>query len=62
MIISIYRGYDTSYIMLGSKNPEFVKRWGDKITVSSNNIYKDLENISNWVSNELGEECLFEVR
>lgn len=61
MTITIHAGHDTSYIMLETKNTEFVKKWGDKVKVSTNDVYKELEKISNWANNELGEECLFEI-
>lgn len=61
MIITIYEGYDKSYIMLGSKNKEFHKAYGSMVRVSTSGIYPVLADITRWCNNELGEECLFEV-
>ena len=61
MIITIYEGYDNSYIMLGSKNKEFRKAYGEVVKIPNSLIYKNLAEISSWVNNELDEECLFEV-
>lgn len=61
MTITIYEGYDKSYIMLGAKNQEFRNTWGNTYKVPTASIYKDLQNIASWVNNELGEECLFEI-
>lgn len=61
MIITIYEGYDKSYIMLGSKNKEFHKTWGSVVKIPVSNIYRDLAQIATWCNNELKEECLFEV-
>ena len=61
MTITIYEGYDKNYVMLGSKNPEFINTWGNTYKVPTTSIYKDMQNIANWVNNELGEECLFEI-
>lgn len=61
MIITIYEGYDKSYVMLGSKDERFSKAWGNVVKISVSNIYRDLAQICSWCNNELGEECLFEV-
>ena len=59
--ITIYEGYDKSYIMLGSKDARFHKAWGDVVKIPTSNVYKELENIASWVNNILGEACLFEI-
>lgn len=62
MIITIYEGYDNSYIMLGSKDEVFQKKYGSKLTVNTKRgLYNVLADISNWCNNEIGDECLFEV-
>ena len=61
MTITIYEGYDKSYIMLGSKDERFVQELGSVYKVPVGNVYNDLERVSSWVNNELGEECLFEI-
>ena len=61
MVITIYEGYDKSYVILGSKNEEFHKAYGSLVRVSTNGIYTALAEIATWCNNELGEECLFEV-
>lgn len=61
MIITIYKGYDNSYVLLGSKNDEFHKAYGNIVRVPASAIYQDLANIVSWCNNKIGEECLFEV-
>lgn len=66
MTVTIYEGYDKTYIMLGSKDERFAKAWGRKVyggayKVPVSNLYKDLSAVASWANNELGEECLFEV-
>lgn len=61
MIITIYEGFDKSYIMLGSKNEEFHKAWGNVIKIPVSAMYRDLSQIANWCNNTIGEECLFEM-
>ena len=61
MTITIYEGYDKSYIMLGSKDERFAKAWGSVYKMPVSNLYKDLQSVASWCNNELGEECLFEV-
>ena len=39
----------------------YAKAWGNVHRVNVTNIYRELESVANWVNNELGEECLFEV-
>ncbi len=61
MTITIYKGYDNSYVLLGSRDKRFAEAWGSVYRASTTSIYKDLETISAWANNTLGEECLFEV-
>ena len=61
MTITIYEGYDKSYVILGSKDERFSKEYGSLMRVYTSNLYKDLTEVAKWVNNELGEECLFEV-
>ena len=61
MIITIYEGYDKSYVMLGSKNEEFHRTWGNIVRIPVHHIYKELSDICRWCNNEIGEECLFEI-
>lgn len=61
MVITIYEGYDNSYIILGSKDERFAKEWGSICKIPAKSIYKDFAQIASWVNNDLGEECLFEV-
>ena len=62
MVLTIYEGYDKSYIMIGSKNPDFAKKWGSSnIKIYCSDIYKELQKISAWCNSDLGEECLFEM-
>lgn len=61
MVITIYEGYDNSYVLLGSKDERFSKAYGRVVRIPTNLLYKNLSEISAWVNNELGEECLFDV-
>ena len=61
MTITIYEGYDKSYVMLGSKDERFRKAYGDVVKIPTSNIWKDLEGVAIWCNNEIGEECLFEI-
>lgn len=61
MIITIYEGYDRSYVMLGSKDERFHKAWGSTVKIPTSNIYRDLAQIAYWCNNEIGEELLLEV-
>lgn len=61
MTLTIYEGFDKSYVIIGSKDERFTKAWGQIYRAYAKNLYKDLANLSAWCNNELGEECLFEV-
>ena len=61
MTITIYEGYDKTYIMLGCKDERFHKAWGSVTKISVSNLYRDLSQIAYWCNKELGEECLFEM-
>ena len=65
MVISIWGGYSNDYVIFGTTgfSPEaqmFKQKWG-KITVATKDVYKMICDIADYVNNELGEECLFEV-
>ena len=61
MVITIYDSYDSSYVILGSKNEEFIKAYGERYKIPSSAIYTQLSKISNYVNNELHDECIFEI-
>lgn len=61
MVITIYEGYDKSYVLLGSKDERFAKNYGSVMRVFTNNLYRELADISAWINNDLEEECLFEI-
>ena len=61
MTITIYEGYDNSYITLGCKDERFNRRYGGFLRVPTTSAYKDLAEVASWCNNDLGEECLFEV-
>lgn len=61
MVVTVYEGYDKSYVMLGSKDPRFAESWGSVYKVPVSNIYRDLSQVAIWANNELGEELLFEM-
>lgn len=61
MTITIYEGNDNHSVMLGSKDKRFAEAWGSVYKVPTATIYKDLETVTTWVNNTLGEECLFEI-
>lgn len=61
MTLKIYEGFDKSYVNILSRDERFIKAWGTIYRAYTNNLYKDLANLSEWCNNDLGEECLFEV-
>ena len=61
MTVTIYDGVTFDYVILKSKHPAFIKKYGEKHEVSTRFIYMGLSDIASWVNNELGEECLFEI-
>lgn len=61
MIITMYEGYDKSYMILDSNHEEFRQNYGCKMIVPTSDIYKELADISKWCNNDVHEECLFEV-
>lgn len=61
MTITIYEGYDNSYIMLGCKDQRFHDAWGSVVKIPVSSVYKNLAQVASWCNNDLGEECLFEV-
>lgn len=61
MVITIYEGYDNQYVILDARRDEFHERYGRILRVPCTEIYKTFAELSNWVNNELLEECLFEV-
>ena len=61
MNITIYEGFDKSYIILGSKDERFIKAYGKRWEVPTSNLYKSLAQIASWVNNVCGEECTFDV-
>lgn len=61
MTVTIYEGYDKTYVIFGCKDERFRRAFGSKYEVPVNNIYRELSTLAEWVNNELGEECLFEV-
>lgn len=61
MTLTIYEGYDNSYVIIASKDERFTKVWGSSIKVPTNHIYEQLADLTRWANNTLGEECLFEV-
>ena len=61
MVITIYQGYDNTYVILDSKHEEFRKVYGSQVNVRTNQIYRELSAIAHWCNNVIGEECLFEI-
>lgn len=61
MIITIHEGYDNNYVILTSKDEHFQNMYGSKQNINTKLIYSELENISSWCNNVVGEECLFEI-
>ncbi len=59
MPITIYEGYDKTYVMLGSKDERFARAWGSVYKVPVSNLYKDLQQIAEWAKKELDEEVSF---
>ena len=72
MTITIYEGYYPDYILLGCKREEF-SGIGDHLKTDAyrisefvikcptDQVYKTMSQIADYVNNEDGEECLFEV-
>ncbi len=61
MTITIYEGYDSSYVIIKAKNENFRKRYGGQLEVPVTELFKTMLEISVWVNNDLGDACLFEV-
>ncbi len=61
MIVTIHEGYDKDYLILTSNNPYFIREFGSTHKVSTNNIYRELSDVSERINNKLGEECFFEM-
>lgn len=62
MIFTIYIGYDTSYVIIKNKSPEFFQKFGGVFDhVGTRYLHQSMQIIADWCNNELGEECLFEV-
>lgn len=61
MVVTIYEGYDKSYIIIDSKDERFRKRFGSKVRIPVVGVYGQLSIIASWANNDLGEACLFEV-
>lgn len=61
MTITIYEGYDNSYVLLGSKDPRFSEAWGSVVKVPVSQIYRNLAEITSWGNNKLDEEIIFEI-
>lgn len=61
MVVTMYEGYDKTYVMLGSKDPRFAATWGSVYKVPVSSIYKDLEQVTDWANNTLSEELLIEI-
>jgi len=56
MTLTIYEGYDKSYVI--------VKPWRKsepEWKVKTNDLYRELYKIADYVNNVLGEECIFEL-
>jgi hypothetical protein len=61
MTLTIYKGSDTSYVLIGSKDERFAEAWGGVVKVPTNHLYEQLSDIAKWANNDIGEECLFEI-
>lgn len=61
MTVTIYDGATYDYVILKSKHPEFIKKYGRQYEVSTRFIYMMLAEVTSWANNDLKEECLFEV-
>ena len=57
MVFTIFEGYDKSYVMI----KQWRKNDGLEWKVNTNNLYRELVKIAEYVNNELGEEFLLEV-
>lgn len=61
MTLTVFEGYDNSYVLVASKDERFTKAWGKFIRVPSSQVYRQLADIASWVNNSLDEDCLFEI-
>ncbi len=65
MVVTIYSGYDNTYMTAGCRDmefkEEFEKKFGKLHEIHCSEVYKKLKNITDWCKDELGEECQFEV-
>lgn len=61
MVVTIYKGFHSYEVLLGSRDVRFRENWGNMFCVSTSVLYEQLADISYWCNNELHEECLFEV-
>lgn len=69
MTLTIHRGNDNSYLMVSSKD-ERLYRYGYAnydghrlywVNIDASDAYSELSDLSSFVINTLGEECLFEM-
>jgi Txe/YoeB family toxin of Txe-Axe toxin-antitoxin module len=61
MTVTIYEGYDKTEVLMGCKDERFKRRYGHTHRIESNNLYKELTEVAEWVNNDLGEEFLMEM-
>lgn len=61
MIITLHNTNIDGMLRLTSTNPYFKACWGDRVNVTTSNLYNMVREISNFVEKEFGEKVLIDV-
>lgn len=61
MILTITKARTDKFIYVGCNDERIKKQFGTNPVLVGLNPYQELSVIADWVNNELGEECLFEI-
>ena len=67
MVIALNWGYNKESVFISFsqghsyEREEFIKEFGKEIKCKKSEVFPMMDKIADFVNNELGEECLFEV-
>lgn len=61
MIVTIYEGVTKDYVLIGSKDEQFIKKWGNVYTVPVRELYDELKRLFDWTQEWIGEELILEI-
>ena len=69
MTLTIHEGHNKLYLIVATRNPAFgnyplASQRGNGYyctDIQTHNVYHELRDIADWVNNELGDECIFEI-